>query len=1105
MAFARTAVSITGTLTNGSASITGVSSTTLLYVGLCIYGTGIQADTIITGISGTTVTMSRNATASGTPTITGQYISQTGTDTNPTGLTGLTGVTTITEGTGDRVRTIYNLGLNQLRIQGTFTHDPDLYEIIVNVQYGMQTEAGCVYNYGIARTVNGQVTYSKGTGLVSTYNGGQFTNFGILFGGGTFNWNGGVLKTWGAIQHSNATVISNSYDSVWQMWQTGDAQWRATGTPTFNQITMQGVGANILLFLNSGWNALGIKFERCIYQTPAGGGANRTIVNPVFTGNQATTDILTNQAAGTQQIVTTKNPDRLPVLGKLSANAYGDLPTVETLSLSISDSTNTAVGASEAIAYIKDSNNGARLNSTVTNYVNDRAYIASSATGGTISMGDILVMVGVNPNLTNNLINYDYRSNFGNGSVDFNIYIGGYLYNPAVTRQSLIGNNGVNVKWTMFDDLNVSLSRTNALAKLASNFTVNPTTKTITVTANSTYDDLYDIAKAWKYNGTQLNAETPTISDLILKANGSNLEAYTGWNLVVNNAVTLSSGTKFNYIKFTNVTINGTGQITAVYQTSAGTSTVLQISVPSDGYSVCLYRNGITKYFGNNLTTGNYNVYLSPAEANTYTIAAESYGQKRTEDTLDLDGGSFIFNITDTEDVGITATKATASAYTTLTTTEQIYDATAIFRLTETGIKLGQLVARDGLYLDFGTYNVKLKDDASAIVGVATGTITYKSIVINEATKYNAMKATPPATITPTDTEIINVLIEDANGNSQLSILGGDNLGYELWKVTTATATDDYATGTLLDTLATNDEVFRFIGISGYDIVGRDVSSGVRRRTSMVKGTYEQAFYVGNQIQLATDAPQLIDTNNKIDELILKVDTNLDVAVSTRLADADYIDPATAQDVWEYATRTLTSAGASGATLAEIEASTILAMKADIQAVSDKVDTKPTLAEMVSGDSNLAKQDLLIEVNSVVGSTDFTLNQMAGTDFDPMNDSLDAISAKVDTLQTSVDNIDVDLTPVLNAVDLTLKAADYVAPDNTTIAQIKTKVDTLQNTDLTPVLTAVDLTLKENDYIAPDNASISAIKAKTDELNTERLKQVATVETTGEQIKAFNI
>jgi hypothetical protein len=200
------------------------------------------------------------------------------------------------------------------------------------------------------------------------------------------------------------------------------------------------------------------------------------------------------------------------------------------------------------------------------------------------------------------------------------------------------------------------------------------------------------------------------------------------------------------------------------------------------------------------------------------------------------------------------------------------------------------------------------------------------------------MKATPPKTITPTDTEIINVLIEDANGDSQVSILGGDNLGYELWKVTTATATDDYATGTLLTTLPNNNAPYRFIGISGFDMVGRDISSGVRRRSSMLKGTYEQAFYVGNQIQLATDAPQLQENNDKLSEVILKLDTKLDVAISTRLADADYTEAPTEQEIWEYTTRTLTSEGASGATLAEIEGSLILAKEATSAAIKAKTD-----------------------------------------------------------------------------------------------------------------------------------------------------------------------
>jgi hypothetical protein len=343
--------------------------------------------------------------------------------------------------------------------------------------------------------------------------------------------------------------------------------------------------------------------------------------------------------------------------------------------------------------------------------------------------------------------------------------------------------------------------------------------------------------------------------------------------------------------------LNG-ATIQGVYTTSAGTSTVLELNPPSNDYSLCIFKaDGTTKYFAADVDAGSYYVYFTPAEAGTYFLAAEKYGQKRTADTLVLTGGNVWYNITDQEDVGITDTFATASAYTTLSTTSEIYDATAVFRLAESGIKLGQLVARDGLYLDFGTYNVKIKDDATSIVAVASGVITYKSIVINESLKYNAMKATPPKTITVTDNEIINVLIEDANGDSQLNILGGDNLGYELWKVTTATATDDYATGTLLATLATNTAPYRFIGVSGFDIVGRDVSSGVRRRSSMLKGTYNQAFYVGDQIQLATNAPQLEENNQKLDELILKTDTNLDVKVSTRLAATDYVAPNNAKIV----------------------------------------------------------------------------------------------------------------------------------------------------------------------------------------------------------------
>jgi hypothetical protein len=147
MAFVRTAISTTGNTTLNNATLT-VASSTGMFVGMCIYGTGIKPDTVINAIAGNTITMSLTASATGTGVaVTGQYITQSGTDADPSGLSAMTGVTTIVEGTGTRLTAKYNLGLNQLRITGTLTHNPDQYCIVGNVQLSIIIEG--TYNYGI--------------------------------------------------------------------------------------------------------------------------------------------------------------------------------------------------------------------------------------------------------------------------------------------------------------------------------------------------------------------------------------------------------------------------------------------------------------------------------------------------------------------------------------------------------------------------------------------------------------------------------------------------------------------------------------------------------------------------------------------------------------------------------------------------------------------------------------------------------------------------------------------------------------------------------------------------------------------------------------------
>ena len=895
MAFVRTSVNTTGNTTLNSSTLT-VASNASMFVGMCIYGTGIKPDTIITAISGTTITMSLTASATGTGVaITGQYITQSGTDADPSGLSAMTGVTSIVEGTGTRLTAKYNLGLNQLRITGTLNHNPDQYCIVGNVQLSIIIEG--TYNYGIEKVVNNRFSYSKGCGLDLTYGGGIASNFPIQLRSGAFNWRGGIIRFGGAFSMTGGLFNQKGDTSVAYNNNSGtQIQLRTILPPSsmvYDKIKLAGDNSTFF-WTTQTYSAISANLENGAVQTPAGFSATQSYNDFVFANNQAHADFYINQLSSAQSTLSiVKNPDSIPRVSQLNTGAYGVVEIRESLALSVTDANNA--DATNVTAYVKDSNNGARTNENQLTYTSDLDYFGTG--DGSLSLGDILVDVQMRNPAATTTVKHDYRGNFGTTSVDFNTYIGGYNYNNAVTRQTLIGNGGKNVGWTLFDDTNITLDRASAISKLASSFTVDPVTKTITVTTNSTYDDLYDIAKAYKYNGTKANVLVPTISDLIISASGSNLMAYTGWNLVVNNGVTLSEGTKFTKIKFDTVTINGA--ITGIYQTNSGTSTIWEFGSVAEpvlaGTSLAIYDNaGNTKYYNAVTTDGVYRYYIAPqAVGETYTYAVEKYGTKRESGTFPSNAGGILFYVPSYgEDVGITETNlATVQSYTTLANTAQIYDATANFRLSETGIKLGQLVARDGTFLDFGNFNVKIKDDASAIVAVSSGTITYKSLVINESLKYNAMKATPPKTITVTDNELINVLIEDANGDSQLTILGGDNLGYELWKITTATATDDYATGTLLTTLSTNANPYRFIGISGFDIVGRDVSSGVRRRSSMLKGSYTQAFYVGNQIQLATDAPQLVENNEKLDEVITKLDAKLDVAISTRLAEIDYTAP----------------------------------------------------------------------------------------------------------------------------------------------------------------------------------------------------------------------
>jgi hypothetical protein len=207
----------------------------------------------------------------------------------------------------------------------------------------------------------------------------------------------------------------------------------------------------------------------------------------------------------------------------------------------------------------------------------------------------------------------------------------------------------------------------------------------------------------------------------------------------------------------------------------------------------------------------------------------------------------------------------------------------------------------------------------------------------------------------------------------------------------------------------------------------------------MLKGTYNQAFYVGDQIQLATNAPQLEENNQKLDELILKTDTNLDVKVSTRLAAIDYVAP--------------NNAGIADANtkLDALENYDDTILQGKVDAIKAKTDTL----------ENFDDTAVLTAIGTPLQADDYVA---------PDNAGIASANTKLDAIPTN---------PLL--------ADDYVAPDNAKIVTIDAKVATLENYDDTVLQGKVDAIKAKTDTLTNYNdataqAKLDAIKAKTDTL-----------------------
>jgi len=389
---------------------------------------------------------------------------------------------------------------------------------------------------------------------------------------------------------------------------------------------------------------------------------------------------------------------------------------------------------------------------------------------------------------------------------------------------------------------------------------------TVTISSSRTLQEIWNAYRAWisQFANRSSNDTWGCI--------GGNM-SMGAWNMVVDSGVTLSGSGNVTSVSTTgSVTNNGT--ITAIYTSSAGTSSTLQLVGVSNNGVAAVWNpsTSATELFQTNVSgsAATYTVYYPPGSTGLVkNYARELFGFNRVSGSITLAAGLNTISFIDIPDVGITeTTQATVAAYTTLEFNSKLYDYVAYSRLSEQFIKLGQLLTRAGTAIEWQAgYSGKLKATNAAVLSLTGNTIFFKANSLSSDDKFRVNILVSPATLTADTTEVFATDIEDGNGDSSVTIQAAGVSTFEIWKIADATPPDDYATGTLVDTVGIGK--YRFLSAPGFKFVIRDTTTNFRVVVEAEKGIYTAELFFGAAVQLAQSA-EVSEINTKVD--IMQID-----------------------------------------------------------------------------------------------------------------------------------------------------------------------------------------------------------------------------------------
>ena len=502
-------------------------------------------------------------------TLSGSIITQTGTDTSLAGISAIAGVITTIRVGGF---TVYDLGVLQLRVSGNLSIGAEIApfeQLIIGQNAGPSTIPdidvlnGGVLNIGhqytsesVVDSVTSQtLIYEPGANKGFEESNGFTTGSAFLRvnSGGTLNWFSGVINIWGGVVTSSGSNLNIGFSGMtrkpaldyMRVFRTleGAQQWYSQGNTNIHGLVWLGGRKNAAPRSGSGLAQLsvptiltGIDFKyvfAAFVSSSLMSAGTYPFSNIGDVGNRF---LFSVGATTTAAIVEFLNYEK-------GSDFY--------IAYAIGGRSNTIRATKNYIVQTKNLL-GANISSVVYVIGKSGTQKILTSTSGSTPTDKFLLRQAVYTSATP-VESYFSKNNNNTDLID--IYSFNYLY--EIQAQQNFELKGIGTKTTLLEhkfDANVTLSEVDAVAKLASSFLVDSVANTITVTANSTLDDLYDVMKAFKTSNVQAQLEYPTIATQPVTASGDTL--VTTMSITVNAGVDLSSGIKFKKIQ-TNVIENG--------------------------------------------------------------------------------------------------------------------------------------------------------------------------------------------------------------------------------------------------------------------------------------------------------------------------------------------------------------------------------------------------------------------------------------------------------------------------------------------------------------------------------------------------------------------